>query len=450
MTRQVKLKKGFNIKLKGKADLTVVSLELPKTVAIKPTEFKHQNLKLLVQPGDEVLAGTPIMFDKNLPDVKICSPVSGEVVEVVRGEKRVIEKIVILSDKAIRYVDFGTANPQSLNSAQVKEKILNSGLWPSIIQRPFSVVANPSDNPKAIFISSFDTAPLAPENAFIIEKELRAFQAGIDALNRMVEGKVYLGVDKSTATLLSSVKNAQINHFEGPHPAGNVGIQIHHISPINKGEIVWTVSAQHVIMIGRLFLTGKYDATKLISTAGESFSKRQYYKTISGGSIEEITKNNLDSTASARIILGNVLTGVKAEGVNDYLGFYTDQLTAIPEGDRMEFLGWLLPSYPRPDISKSFPWAWSSSKEFSVNTNLHGEERAFVVTGQYEKVLPMDIYPVQLLKSIMYKDIDEMEALGIYEVAEEDFALCEFVCTSKIPVQSIIRDGLDLLLEESK
>ncbi len=450
MTKQVKLKKGFNIKLKGKTELTIVSLEQPQTIAIKPSEFKHQNLKLLVQPGDEVLAGTPIMFDKNLPDVKICSPVSGEVAEVIRGEKRVIQKIVVLADKTNRYVDFGAENLALLNSDQVKEKILNSGLWPSIIQRPFSIVANPSDKPKAIFISSFDTAPLAPEYAFILEKELQAFQVGIDALNRMAEGKVFLGVDKSTSSLFKDVKNAQINHFDGPHPAGNVGIQIHHISPINKGEVVWTVGTQQVIMIGRLFQTGKLDASKIVSTSGESFEKRQYYKTIACASVEQLTVNNLKSTESARLILGNVLTGVKAEGIKDYLGFYTEQLTAIPEGDKMEFLGWLLPSYPRPDINKSFPWAWSANKEFSVNTNFHGEERAFVVTGQYEKVLPMDIYPVQLLKSILYKDIDEMEALGIYEVAEEDFALCEFVCTSKVPVQSIIRDGIDLILEDSK
>lgn len=450
MSRTIKLSKGHDIKLVGKADKQVADAGAPKTVSINPQEFRYKRFKLVVEPGTEVKAGTPLMYDKAFPDMKITAPFSGEVVEIKRGDKRVLQAIVILADKQIQYEQFGAADPNSLNSEQVREKMLASGLWATLRQRPYNCIPNPDEAPKSIFISAFDSAPLAPDMDIVVEGESAAFQAGIDALRKLTAGKIHLNVH---ATLTKSpvflqAKGVEINKIQGPHPAGNPGIQIHHIDPIKKGERVWVVGPQEVIQIGRLFLSGTYDSRRIVATTGSEFTTRQYFKTFTGANVANMTAGKLNP-GKVRVISGNVLTGTKIES-DGHLGFYDNQLTAIPEGDDLEFLGWLLPSYPRPDISTSFPWTLQKNREFKVNTNTHGEVRNFVVTGQYDKVLPMDILPTFLLKSIMYKDIDEMEQLGIYEIAEEDFALCEFVCTSKIPVQQIVRQGLDLMFEEEQ
>jgi Na+-transporting NADH:ubiquinone oxidoreductase subunit A len=312
------------------------------------------------------------------------------------------------------------------------------------------VLANPNELPKSIFISGFDSAPLAPSIDFALAGEAAAFQAGIDALKKMTGVNIHLNLhsSKSKSEVLTQAKNVIINKFEGQHPAGNVGVQIHHLDPIKKGQRVWHIHPADVVVLGRLFLTGKLDMTRVVAATGSEFEKPQYYKTVVGAQLSSMVNGQLKA-GKVRIITGNVLTGNKANA-EDFLGFYDHQITAIPEGDDLEFLGWLVPSYPRPDISKSFLSGWFKNRTYKANTNMHGEERAFVVTGQYEEVLPMDILPTFLLKSIIYKDIEEMEELGIYEIAEEDMALCEFVCTSKIPVQKIIREGLDLMYQEEQ
>jgi Na+-transporting NADH:ubiquinone oxidoreductase subunit A len=448
MSKSIKLKKGYDIKLVGEAQPKVVDAEMPKTFAIKPKEFRHKRFKVLVDAGTEVKAGTPLMYDKDHPELQITAPVSGEVAEVKRGDKRVLEEIIILADSQMKYEDFGSADPNAISSEEVKSKLLASGAWAFLRQRPYDVLANPEEKPKAIFISGFDSAPLAPQIDLLVAGEEQAFQAGIDALKKLTGADLHLNVHatKTNSEVLLKAKNVTLNKVEGPHPAGNVGIQIHHINPLNKGERIWYIHPSDVVIVGRLFLTGKFDARRIIATTGAEFEHPQYYKTILGAQASVFTKGNLKSVKS-RLVSGNLLTGtqIKEEG---YLGFYHYQLTSIEEGDDLEFMGWLLPSYPRPDISKSFFSGWLKNRVYKANTNMHGEERAFVVTGQYEKVLPMDILPTFLLKSIMYKDIEEMEELGIYEISEEDFALCEFVCTSKLPVQKIVREGLDLMYQE--
>lgn len=450
MSKTIQLKKGYDIKLVGEAQQQVVAAVMPKTFAIKPQEFRHTKFKVVVEVGTEVKAGSPLMFDKAHPELQITSPVSGEVVEVRRGDKRVLEAIVILADGKTEYVDFSAANIDQLSANDIKAKLLASGAWALLRQRPYNVLANPDELPKSIFISGFDTAPLAPSVDFAISGEVAAFQAGIDAIKKMTGVNIHLNLhgSKSKSEVLANAKNVTINKIEGIHPAGNVGVQIHHLDAIKKGERVWHIHPCDVVIIGRLFLTGKLDMTRVVAATGSEFEKPQYYKTIVGAQLSSVITGNVKS-GKVRIITGNVLTGthVSAEG---FLGFYDQQITAIPEGDDLEFLGWLVPSYPRPDISKSFLSGWFKNRSYKANTNMHGEERAFVVTGQYEQVLPMDILPTFLLKSIIYKDIEEMEELGIYEIAEEDMALCEFVCTSKIPVQKIIREGLDLMYQEEQ
>jgi Na+-transporting NADH:ubiquinone oxidoreductase subunit A len=329
-------------------------------------------------------------------------------------------------------------------------KMLKAGLWPTIKQRPYSIIANPDDSPKAIYISGFDTAPLSPDLDFAVKDEAESFQAGIDALNRLAEGKVNLNLNAEypPSNVYTKVKGVNFNYFAGPHPAGNVGIQIHHINPINKGDIVWTVNPLDVIIIGRLFLRGIYDATKVIALAGSEVLKPRYFILKTGASISNIVAGNITkSPEELRFISGNVLTGTKISA-DGFLGFYDNMVTVIPEGDYHEFMGWAQPGFKKYSFSSSFLSNLFPGRKYALDTNLHGGERAYVVTGQYEKVLPMDIFPVHLIKAILAKDIDKMENLGIYEVAEEDFALCEYICTSKTNVQEIIREGLDLMIKE--
>ncbi len=449
MSLDIKIKRGLDIRLVGEAEKSIETIDAPDTFAIKPTDFKGLTPKLSAREGDEVKAGSPLFFHKDDNRLNIPSPVSGEVVEIVRGAKRKIMAVRILADKQTNYIDFGKADASSLSGEEVKEKLLKSGVWSYIRQRPYNVIANPDDKPKAVFISAFDSAPLAPDYDFIMEGQADAFQAGIDALAKLTEGKVHLNVNGkgNPSSVFAGVKGVQLNKISGPHPAGNVGIQIHHIDPIGKGEKVWTVNPQDVVIIGKLFLEGKYNATKIVAITGFQVSNPKYYKVLQGTPLKNILDGKLAGDKN-RIISGNALTGDK-ESMDGFTGYYHSQITVIPEGDEPEFMGWLAPGFNKFSASRTFfTWLTPGSKKFQLDTGMHGEERAFVMSGEYEKVLPMDIYPVQLLKASLANDIELMEGLGIYEVDEEDFALCEYVCTSKIEVQSILREGLDLVRVE--
>ena len=446
MSRVIKIKKGKDINLVGFAQKSTSDKTVSSSFAVKPTDFKNLIPKMVVKAGAEVKAGDVLFYDKTDDRVKFTAPVSGEVAEVVRGARRAIQEVRILADKEISYKSFNL--PSSLTTDSVKELLLESGLWTYIVQRPFGSIASPDITPKAIHISCFDTAPLAADLSYTLDGQADAFAKGVEALKQLTSGKVHLNVNAkdSSPSFISKVEGAEVTQFSGPHPAGLVGVQIHHIDPINKGDHVWTVNPQHVVFIGRLFLTGQLDKSQKVALAGSDLANPQYADTINGTNMAVLLEGNVKSD-NARVIGGNVLTG-NTIGKEGYLGHFDTMVSVIPEGDEYEFLGWLFPSYARPTISNSLPLSKFVKKEFVANTNIHGEERAFVVTGQYEKVLPMDIYPVYLLKAILAQDLEAMENLGIYEVIEEDMALCEFVCTSKINVQNILNDGLTLMEEE--
>ncbi len=446
MANQIRLKKGYDIKLVGEATKEIVSTEAPKTYAIQPHEIRGLVPKLQVEVGSEVKCGSPLYFSKSQPDVFFTSPVSGEVVEIIRGEKRRILEVRILADGKLTYENFGAADPASLGRDGVKEKMLKSGLWAFLRQRPYNRVAETNVVPKNIFISGFDSAPLAPDLNFALKGRESHLQTGINALATLTDGKIYLGLDsKEDNSTFASLKNVTVNHFEGPHPAGNVGVQIHHVAPINKGDIVWTINIQDLATLGKLFAEGIYDPERVVAITGSEIENPVYTKMRVGACLDTLASKV--KPGNVRIISGNVLFGSKVD-INSYLGFYDQQITAIPEGDEPEFMGWLLPSEARPSISKTFLSYLLPSKKYRVNTNMHGESRPFVVTNEYEQVLPMDVYPVQLLKAILAGDLEAMEALGIFEVVEEDLSLCEFVCTSKQPVQNILADGLTLIERE--
>jgi Na+-transporting NADH:ubiquinone oxidoreductase subunit A len=450
MSKTITIRKGLDIKLIGEAEKVKSGVDFANNFVIKTTDFHGLTPKLVVKIGDKVKAGSVLFFDKNRESIKFTSPVSGEVTDIVRGEKRKILQINITATADVAYEDFGAKDASKLSGDEVKNHLLTTGLWPLVKMRPLDIIANPSDKPKAIFVSAFDSSPLAPDYDYVLHGENAAFQAGITALSKMAP-KVHLTVNGGGApdSTFSNAKDCQINKISGKHPAGNVGTQIHHIDPINKGEVVWTINAQDVAIIGRLFLTGKYDASRIVALTGSEVKAPKYYKMTIGSPVAKLLSGAINE-GDVRIISGNVLSGTKISKEGN-LGYYDNQITVIPEGSEPKFMiskGWLEPGFGKFSTNRSY-FSWlMPNKKYRMDTNLNGEIRNFVVTGEMEKVFPFDIYPMQLIKSVMYNDIDLMEKLGIYEVAPEDFALCEFVCTSKIDIQNVIREGLDVIQKE--
>ncbi len=451
MGKTIQLKKGFDINIVGKAEKKVAGNFVSNTYSIKPTDFKGiaPIPKILVQPGDEVKAGDPLFFDKQRPDIKFVSPVSGEVAEIRRAAKRAIAEIVILADQTNKYREIEKVDLNLIDREDLIKHMMEVGCWPFLTQRPFGILADPLETPRAIFISGFDSAPLANDYNFSVVDQAEYLQKGVDVLNILSGSTVHLSLNarQQPANELNHLKNVEKHTIDGPHPAGNVGVQIHHIDPINKGDVIWTIKLQDVIALGRVYKDGQYNTERLFALAGPRISTPQYYKGFVGVGVENMLANNLKDE-HVRVVSGNVLTGSKMDP-KGHVSFYDNQITVLEEGDKYEFFGWLVPNYPKPSVSKTYLSSiFGSKKSFDVNTNTHGEPRAFVVTGQYENVLPMDLYPMQLAKSILANDFDSMEGLGIYEVLEEDLALCEFACTSKSPLQKIIRQGLNIMLEQ--
>ena len=451
MSKTIKIRKGLNIKLKGEADKVVNTVDLTNSFSLKPTDFHGVMPKMVVKEGDTVKAGDVVFYNKYQEEIKFCSPVSGKIAEIVRGAKRKILEIRITADANIQYANINKIDPKSVSKEDAKAFLLSTGLWPFIKTRPIDIIANPNDNPKAIFISAFDSSPLAPDYDFVLHGESENFQAGLDIISKLTDGKTHLTMN-SSSEIDEVFKNAQgvvHNFINGLHPAGNVGTQIHHIDPINKGEQVWTVNAIDVALIGRIAKAQRFDLTKIIAVTGSEVKSPKYYKTIIGSEVSPFLVDNL-TDSEVRVISGNVLTGDKIES-NGHLGYYSTQITVIPEGNNPRFSfteGWMEPGFKKFSVSKTY-FSWlTPNKKRVIDTNSNGEERAFVVTGEMEKVFPFDIFPMHLAKACMYNDLDEMENLGIYEVAPEDFALCEFVCTSKINMQSVIREGLDEVQRE--
>lgn len=452
MSQTIKLKKGFTINLAGKAEKKITEISQPETFALKPAEFNHLTMaKLLVNEGDNVKAGTPIFYEKTMEEVMFCSPVSGEIVEIIRGEKRKVMTIKILADKEVEFEKSKAYSPSdvgNLSREETQKILVKGGVWPNIIQRPYGCVANPTHSPKSIFISGFDSHPLAPDYAFVLEGSEQYFQAGIDALKKFTSGPVHLNTDLNAevANVFAQVQNVQHNKVSGEHPAGNVGVQIHHLDPINKGDLIWTVAPQGVVEIGKLLLEGKYDTSKLVAITGSQVNNPSYVKTYAGACLNKLLADNLKGGES-RFVSGNVLTG-EAVAPDGYLGFYHQQVTVIPEGRYEELFGWIMPSTKKLSFHKAFgllSYLGGKKKEYVLDTNQHGEHRNFVMTGAFEKVLPMDVLPNYLFKAILAEDYDDMESLGIYELVEEDVALCEFIDVSKHNLQEILREGIQLI-----
>ncbi|MHB0754287.1 Na(+)-translocating NADH-quinone reductase subunit A [Polaribacter sp. M15] len=447
MSKDIRIKKGLDIKLVGTAEKTTTNSSLSSVYAIKPEDFHGITPKLVAKEGTEVKAGETLFYSKSDERILFPSPVAGKVTEVVRGARRKILAIKITADSKQTYADFGKKDAAKMTADEVKNHLFTSGCWPFIKQRPFDVVANPSQTPKAIFVSAYASAPLAADLDYTLAGKEAELQAAITAVSKLTEGRVHVSVGANSNSPLANLTGIEIHKVSGPHPSGNVGTQIANIDPINKGEVVWIVTPQDLVIIGELLLTGKFNAERTVALTGSQFNTPQYITAIAGANIAELTKGNLNND-NTRIISGNVLSGtqVKEDG---FLGYYDNQITAIPEGDDYEFFGWNKPVFNKISTSRALTFSWlNPKKKYDLNTNTNGEHRAFVVTGSYEDVFPLDIYPMQLLKAFMYKDLDEMEALGGYEVAPEDFALTEFICVSKQPHQKIIREGLDLMREE--
>ena len=446
MSNNIYLKQGLDIPISGTAAQSTTKVITPDVVAVKPTDFRGLVPKLLVREGDKVLAGTPVLADKMSQNILFASPVSGTVAEVVRGEKRKLLEVRIKADAQQEYVDFGVKKVAEMTAEQVKASLLEAGLWPAITQRPYGIIANPEVKPKAIFVSAFATAPLAADPEFALAADLEHIQTAVKALAKLTDGGVHVSVN-SASSAFAKLEGATIHTFEGKHPAGNVGVQIHHIAPIQKGETVWTVSLVMLAAIGKLFNTGKYDVRRKIAVTGPKVEGPAYVEGYPGIAIKDL-KDFYNAAEELRYVSGDVLTGTNV-GAEGFLGFFDNQVTILEEGNKYELLGWAKPVRCSQFSASRTYFSWlTPNKKYDMDTNLHGGPRAFVVNDVYGKVLPMDIYPVYLLKACLANDIDKMEKFGIYEVLEEDLALCEYVCPSKIYIQQIITDGIALMLKE--
>jgi Na+-transporting NADH:ubiquinone oxidoreductase subunit A len=449
MSNDIKIKNGLNIKLKGAAENILKKAALPESVSLNPSDFHLIIPKMALKVGEKVSQGSVVFFSKKDERIKFCSPVDGTIKDIVRGAKRKIIEIIIDVEKNQNLI---SPNPQvfaDLNTDQIKTILLESGCWPFVKQRPYDVIANPSDNPKSIFISGFNSAPISADLQIILDDQKEEFKEGINVLSKLTSGKINICVNDTSSTFISEIENVKIHKINGPHPSGNVGVQIHHIDPVNSGDRVWTLGAEDVAIIGRYFMTGIYNPIRTIAVSGPPVKYPKYYKTIVGTQLNKIIDDTgIDINDSLRIINGDVLSGRKVEHDN-YLGFYNNTLSVLREGNRYRMFGWIpfvnnkVPSMYKTSFSWLFP-----NKEYDLDTNLNGEERAFVVTGEMEKVFPMDILPMQLLKECMAGNIEKMESLGIYEVAPEDFSLIDYSSSSKIEAQYIIRQGLDLMISE--
>ncbi|MFI3287778.1 MAG: Na(+)-translocating NADH-quinone reductase subunit A [Rikenellaceae bacterium] len=446
-----KIKRGLDINLVGGAEKKLTKVAAAECYALRPSDFHSVVPKLLVKVGDELKVGSPIFFDKAHPEVLFTSPVAGSVKEIVRGEKRKILEILISPSGAAEAVEFKPLSSNS-SSEEIKETLLGAGYWPMIIARPFGLIADSSTTPRDIFISGFDSSPLAPDLSYILKDEAENISVAIAALKKLTSGDVHIAIDsKAEVGVVSKTSGAKIHRFEGKHPVGNVGVQIEKIAPIAKDDLVWTINITHLAMIGKLLKSGKCDFSRTVALTGSCAKNRAYYQTTYGVQLSAILEGNINAeeskTGKVRVINGNVLSGTKTEE-NSYLGFYNNAITLIPEGDYWEAFGWIMPRFQKFSTSKTY-FSWlTPKKKFNIDTNTNGGERAFVTNGNYEEVMPMNIYPVYLLKAIMAGDIDKMEELGIYEVIEEDLALCEFICPSKIEWQDTLREGITKMIKE--
>jgi Na+-transporting NADH:ubiquinone oxidoreductase subunit A len=451
MSKIVKLRKGLDIHLAGEPAPRIIEAGGSDTYAVSPPDFEGVVPKLLVREGDKVKAGSPLFFDKANEEIIFTSPVSGVVAEIRRGEKRKLLSVVVAADGKNEAMEFNLPASAKASKQDVAAVLLSAGLWPMIIQRPYGRIATPGQWPKAIFVSGFDSAPCAPDMNFVLVNELENLKAGVEVLKKLTDGKVHLGLNAGTDGVLNKVTNAEQHLFAGPHPAGNVGVQIHHIDPIRKGDVVWTVDVQNLAIIGRLFKTGKVDMTKIVCMSGPQVITPYYLRIITGAEIKSfVMSSNIREPkkgSGVRLVSGNALTG-KTVGRDEFMGFYSNQITVLEEGDHYQFFGSFAPGCNKFSVSRTY-FSWlTPRRKYSLDTNTNGGHRPMLMTGIWEKYLPMDIHPMYLVKACLAGNIDRMEELGIYEVLPEDLALCEFVDPSKTEVQEAIANGINLMIKE--
>lgn len=456
MTRVIRLRHGLDINLAGRAEKTIVALKPDGTFALRPDSFEGIKPKVLVKEGDKVKAGEALFINKAYPNVKFSSPVSGTVSLVERGDRRKLLSVRIEADKEQEFIDFGVKDIATLSGEQVVENLLEAGLFGYINQLPYAISTNPETKPKAIFVSALRDMPLAGDFEFELQGQKKDFQTGLTALSRIA--KTYLGIG-SEQNITVAGNDVEVVKFSGKCPAGNVGVQVNHIDPVNKGEVVWTVDPTAVIFFGRLFNTGKVNLRRTVALAGSEVTSPHYTEMLVGQNIDTLLNGAYDSTKSVRIIMGNPLTGKPvAQNSSEephhtrFLGAHTSEITIIPEGDKAdEFAGWIMPRWGQFSVSRSyFSWLLGRKKEYKLDARIKGGERHIIMSGEYDSVLPMDIYGEYLIKAIITGDIDKQEQLGIYEVSPEDFALAEFVDSSKLELQRIVREGLDVLRKENE
>lgn len=449
MANLFKLRKGLDINLAGKAEKKKIQLKSNGKYALQPSSFTGVVPKVVVKEGDKVKAGDALFVNKNYPEMGFASPVSGTVTAVERGERRKVLAIKVEADATQEFADFGVKDVEKMTGEEVKDALLKAGLFGYINQLPYDVVTTPDTAPKAVFVSALRDKPLAADFEFELEGQEKEWQAGLTALSKIA--KTYLGIGaKQTAKALTDAKDVEVNVFDGPCPAGNVSVQVNHVSPVNKGEVVWTVDPTAVIFFGRLFLTGKVNLTRTVALVGSEVKTPQYVDMLVGEELSTLLSNSYDATHNVRIINGNVLTGVVTTK-DGYLGAHASEVTVIPEGNNAdEFAGWIMPRFAQFSVNRSyFSWLFGKKKSYALDARVKGGERHMIMSGEYDKVLPMDIYGEYLVKAIIAGDIDKMEQLGIYEVSPEDFALAEFVDSSKLELQRIMREGLDMLRKEN-
>lgn len=444
----ISTKRGANIKIKGEAEKILASSPISETFALYPGDFLYLIPKLLLREGDAVKKGTPIFYSKVNPDIQFVSPIGGVVESIVRGAKRKIEKIIIKASSKQESVAHTFGELGEMSVEEIKKVLLESGAWPFLKQRPYGIVADPASIPKALFVSTIDTAPLQVDFEFLLKNKFKAFQTGINVLSKLIGQSIKLGISPLEAENYKAFENVDIYTVEGPHPAGNVSVHIQKISPINPNEKVWVVKPEDVANIGKLFQDKIFSAERVVAVAGNAVEKPHYINSLIGAEVEPLLKRASIKSENVRIINGDVFSG-RATTSTGHLSYFNNLVSVIPEGNEYRMFGWLpFVDNVIPSLSKtSFSWLLGK-KGYDVNTNLNGEERAIVVTGEMEKLLPMNIYPMQLLKACMAEDIEKMEALGIYEVVPEDFGLIDFANTSKIEAQQIIHEAISLMINE--
>ena len=444
--RVIKLRKGLDIHLQGRAEEKKIRLKSNGKYALVPDDFEGVIPKVVVKEGEHVKAGDALFVNKQYPEVKFASPVSGTVSAVVRGERRKVLSINLDADANLEYVDFGKKDVAKMDGEAVIKALLDAGLFGYINQLPYAISTNPTIQPKAIFVSVLRDKPLACDFEYEVKGQEKDFQTGLSALSKIAKTYVGCGLHSS----FENYRDVETYVFNGPCPAGNVGVQVNHIDPVNKGEVVWTIGDPTVILfIGRLFNTGKVNLTRTVALCGSEIEKPAHVEMLVGEELSTLLSNSYDGTRHVRIINGNVLTG-KPTTKDGYLNAHASEITVIPEGDKAdEFLGWIMPRFKQFSVNRSY-FSWLCGRKcYTLDARVKGGERHMIMSGEYDKVLPMDIYGEYLIKAIIAGDIDRQEALGIYEVSPEDFALAEFVDSSKLELQRIVREGLNILRKEN-